>query len=324
MSRLIMVLALLLVAGAAAAQTDTLDRTEIAAVVQGVVYIEAIAQGEVFASGSGTVVEPTGLIYTNRHVIEEADDFAIYFIEDFREQPVLRYYARIFKSFNAIDFAILQIDRDASGEPLNPTALNLPTIPVTDDEMTLGDPIYIFGFPDIGDGYLVLSQGNITTVENGSLNEQRMPIWYRTDAEMSSGNSGGLVVNSQGEFIGIPTWVRAADETLSQLGGILPYPAIDSILTYGDVIFGGRVRFTLVNASSETICTVLFSLTSNPSWGQDHLEAREAIEPGESHTFDATAELYDIRLLDCDDDELGDRYQVLFTDDIELTYPRDF
>ncbi|MBL8131078.1 MAG: hypothetical protein JNL42_04410, partial [Anaerolineae bacterium] len=80
------------------------------------------------------------------------------------------------------------------------------------------------------DGYMVLTGGAITTIQNGNLNGERIPLWYQTDAQISPGNSGGLAVNSEGRMVGIPTAVRSEERTLGRLGGILTATAIQSAL----------------------------------------------------------------------------------------------
>ncbi|MEO8397209.1 MAG: hypothetical protein ABI700_29710, partial [Chloroflexota bacterium] len=66
---------------------------------------------------------------------------------------------------------------------------------------------------------------------NDTLNGARIPYWYQTDAQISPGNSGGLVVNSAGEMIGIPTEVRSEERTLGRLGSILTMAAINGALS---------------------------------------------------------------------------------------------
>lgn len=209
-----------------------LSRDQISQIATSVVQILALDNnGEPYSTGSGTIVDSTGVIYTNQHVVEGASDFAILMVDDMREVPSLRYFASLVGASADLDFAILQIDRDDEGKGLN--SLNLPTVPFGKSDIGHGDRVYIFGFPTIGEGYLVLTQGTITTIENGTINEERLPVWYQTDAEISPGNSGGLVVNEAGEFIGIPTAVQSEERTLGRLGGILPMTAIAAMLESG-------------------------------------------------------------------------------------------
>src|SRR5690606_3407091 len=122
-----------------------------------------------------------------------------------------------------IDVALVAIREDADGRPVT-ADLSLPYIPASlgASEVFRGDTVYIFGYPGIGDDYLVVTSGAIVSVENGDVNGQRMPVWYRTDAEIAPGSSGGLVVNGDGQFVGIPTFVRSESETGGRLGGIRP------------------------------------------------------------------------------------------------------
>ncbi|NWG18368.1 MAG: trypsin-like peptidase domain-containing protein [Chloroflexi bacterium] len=207
-----------------------LSRDQIDQIATSVVQIVALSNGEAISTGSGTIVNATGMVFTNRHVVEGADDFAILMIDDMAEVPVHRYYAGLVGVSDDIDFAVLQINRDDQGRAVDPDSLQLAFVPISKSSMGHGDRVYIFGFPSIGDGYLVLTQGTITTVENGTISGQRLPVWYQTDAEISPGNSGGLVVNEVGEFIGVPTAVQSEERTLGRLGGILPMTAIAALM----------------------------------------------------------------------------------------------
>ncbi|MCU0497837.1 MAG: serine protease [Anaerolineae bacterium] len=317
------------------AQEDELTREEIDRIATTVVYIEVLdRRGDPLASGSGTLVTSTGLIYTNSHVITDGEDFHIFVMEDLRELPVPRYYASIVRVFDEIDFAILQIDRDEDGDEIDPESLNLPFLDQTSSDVGHGEDIHIFGYPDIGDGFLVVTRGTITTIEQDELNGERIPIWYRTDAEMSSGNSGGLVVNVAGQFIGIPTWVRKAESTLGQLGGILPYPAIEVMLQTppdddprvdpDDNNSGEAIEVTLVNDSNTTICYVFISPETSTEWGDDLLGRNDTLASGEEWTGEFFTGVYDIMLLDCDRETLVEQYGLDFDDSITLTFPDDF
>ncbi len=326
---------------------ETLTGEEINEVASKVVYIESLdRRGRALASGSGTMVTATGLIFTNRHVIEGGSDFTIGLLEDMRELPVTSYYASLIFESDDIDFAILQIDRDANGRGLDPERLGLPHLQFNTEDVSYGEQIYILGFPDIGDGYLVLTQGNITTIENGQIGRSgtRLPIWYRTDAEMSSGNSGGMVVNGRGEYVGIPTWVRKGDRTVGQLGGILPYPAIKAVLeaqgitedqifsgdntvlpdlgspTQPDITSEDTVSVTLVNESDETICYLYFSPTTSTEWGTDLLTTATAVDPGSEFTFEVAPSEYDMRVDDCDGDSLDEIGDVVVASPVEIVF----
>jgi S1-C subfamily serine protease len=187
-----------------------------------VVQITAYTGDRAISSGSGTLVSSTGRIFTNWHVVEGADDYEIALLEDINELPVPRYYASLEQSFADIDFAVLQIDRNIRGRVLDPDTLNLPFIPLADGDVVRGDIVTAFGYPDIGDGFLVVTSGSITTIQNGRVDGVSMPVVYQTNAELAPGNSGGAAVNDDGELIGIPFYVASENRTGGRLGGLIP------------------------------------------------------------------------------------------------------
>ncbi|MDX1991048.1 MAG: serine protease [bacterium] len=212
------------------AQSADLDPEEVEQIARAVVTVAALKNGEVAGIGSGTIITPDGVIFTNRHVVVGSDDYLILLLDEISERPVERYFASVVGVSDQIDFAILQIDRDIDGNPVDPEALDLPTVPLADERLRLGEDISILGYPGLGQGYLIFTNGTVSGVENGDVNGERLPLWYQTDAEISPGNSGGLVVNAEGEFVGIPTAVAAEGQTGGRLGGILALPAILSEL----------------------------------------------------------------------------------------------
>jgi hypothetical protein len=202
----------------------TLDHYEIAEVARSVVLIADVQGRRIKATGTGTITTPDGLIVTNAHVVEGADKIAIAILNDINDPPEYRYLGEVVRSDQEIDVALIAIRSDLNGHPVDAASLNLPYIPASlkADQVFRGDTVYIFGYPGIGDDYLVVTSGSIVSVENGDVNGQRTPIWYRTDAEIAPGNSGGLAVNGNGEFVGIPTFVQTEQETGGRLGGIRP------------------------------------------------------------------------------------------------------
>lgn len=219
------------------AQEESLSPQQIEELSRAVVRIEVYQDGFAIGSGSGTLVLPTGLIYTNRHVVELGDEFHIGILEDPNELPVPLYKASFVLAFTEFDFAVLQIDRTLGDLPLDTNTLDLPYLDAVPVDVQRGEKLYTFGYPGIGDGYLVLAQGQVTTIQNGDVNEQRMPVLYQTDAEISPGMSGGLAVNAQGQYVGLPTEVISEEITGGRLGGILPLGAVNAYLeTNGETI----------------------------------------------------------------------------------------
>ena len=192
-------------------------------------------------SGSGSLVEGSDLIYTNRHVVEGFYEFNIHAIKDPTEpaQPVFK--AELVGYSDEFDFAVLRVTTDMNGNQvssphqflsdLSPANL-YPELRIAGLRETpgRGDQIAIFGYPGIGDNELVFTTGIIASVLYDTYAGTRMPIWYRTNAEMSPGNSGGIATNTAGEIIGIPTYVRTESRTGGRLGSLLSMHVVRAIV----------------------------------------------------------------------------------------------
>ncbi|MFT4037046.1 MAG: trypsin-like peptidase domain-containing protein [Thermomicrobiales bacterium] len=211
--------------------------------VDGAVQLSIVVRGTVddreqviwYAVGSGTIVSADGLILTNNHLIApagvndklaeleqqlaaegkeahlevEPDRFMVA-VSDGRHLPEPRYLAWVAATDPDLDLAVLRIDADRDGAPLDGSALNLPAIPLGDsDGVNLGDPVNVFGFPAIGSGSLTYTVG----VVSGFLFEEGIDgtAWINSDAVTSGGNSGGAALDGAGELIGVPTSGSALD-----------------------------------------------------------------------------------------------------------------
>lgn len=223
---------LLAFSGVVSAQMDP-DRID--EISKKVVQIIALQDGEPVWVGSGTIVTRDGLIFTNRHVVDGADDFVIALLDDPNEKPIPTYYASVEQMFPydygtfELDFAMLQIDRDIDGNSIFRTRLDLPFLDTsTFAEARRGEPIFVFGYPTIGDGYFVFTDGLISTVQNADVGSNRIPVFYQTNAEIAPGNSGGLATNADGDLLGIPTSVRSEDRTAARLSGVIPFSVIEA------------------------------------------------------------------------------------------------
>ena len=229
-----MALAATLAAGSpptAAAQLDAPVRERIIpAVVQvGVLLVDGNGGRYPMGIGSGTVVADDGLVLTNFHVVdpteirreleeqrgrlaEQGEDFPyelvdgrfVIAVSDGSHPPEPRFLASIVAQDTVLDLAALRIDSDIRDQPVDPAALNLPTVALgSSDSVDLGEPLHVFGFPAIGEGSLVYTTG----IASGFLYEDGIdgPAWINTDATMSGGNSGGAALDAAGALVGIPT-----------------------------------------------------------------------------------------------------------------------
>ena len=226
----------LVLSSLAATTSAQADPVMLGRAIDAVVQLSIVVAGEVdgeeqiiwYAAGSGTVVSPNGLILTNEHLItpegvaeklaeleaqlaaegkaatlEVDDERFMVAISDGRHLPVPRYSASVVASDPALDLAVLRIDGDERGDPVD-TPLALATLPLgRSDTVNLGEPVHVFGFPAIGSGSLTYTAG----IVSGFLFEEEIDgtAWINTDAVTSGGNSGGAAVNDRGELIGVPT-----------------------------------------------------------------------------------------------------------------------
>ncbi len=186
----------------------------VGAVVQ--ILVEGIVEGYIEEwSGSGTIISPDGLILTNAHVAV-GDRFyrvekliiALTVAED--EPPVPAYLAEVVQADSALDVAVLRITHDLSGQRIDPSDLDLPFVQLGDsDELRLGDPIAILGYPGIGGKTITLTSGEVSgfTAEAGYGNR----AFIKTSATIAGGNSGGLATDENHRLIGIPTQVGAGE-----------------------------------------------------------------------------------------------------------------
>ena len=166
--------------------------------------------------GSGVVIDESGLILTNFHVItvngsdREADEILVR-LKDGRE-----FQAEVVGKDQDTDVALLRIE----GE-------NLPTLPIANsDNLQVGDIVFAIGNP-LGVG-LTVTQGIVSATgraELGIIGENSYENFIQTDASINPGNSGGALVDAKGRLVGINTAI------LSRSGGNIGIGfAIPSIL----------------------------------------------------------------------------------------------
>jgi S1-C subfamily serine protease len=136
--------------------------------------------------GSGVIVNADGYILTNHHVVDGAVEIKVE-LNDNRT-----FTAKLVGSDPPSDLAVLKID-----------ATNLPVVSIGDsDKVRVGDFVLALGNP-LGVGQTVTSgivsaKGRATGLSDGSFED-----FLQTDAAINRGNSGGALVNTNGELIGI-------------------------------------------------------------------------------------------------------------------------
>lgn len=142
------------------------------------------------SSGSGVIISPDGYIVTNNHVIEEGDDIEVT-LNDKRE-----FEAKVIGTDPSTDMALIKI----KGE-------NLPYLIFgNSDSLRVGEWVLAVGSPfdlesTVTAGIVSAKARNIDILEG----QDRIESFIQTDAAVNPGNSGGALVNTNGELIGINT-----------------------------------------------------------------------------------------------------------------------
>ncbi len=163
-------------------------------------------------NGSGTIITPDGLILTNCHVadpvsmgmIDRVDALIVDMTERDDRPPVSTYYAKVMAADPTLDLAVIQITSRLDGTQVSSSDLNLPYVPLGDsDQVGLGDPLYIFGFPGIGGDSITFTSGSVSGFDSESPVGNR--AWIKTDATIAGGNSGGLASDDSAHIIGVPS-----------------------------------------------------------------------------------------------------------------------
>jgi len=176
--------------------------------------------------GSGIITDKKGYILTNYHVIAKADQILIA-LQDGR-----LFTASVIGSDQVTDLAVLQIK-----------ATNLPVIPQNSRyQPAVGDIVLAIGNPyNLGQ---TITQGIISATGRSGMSSSGRQDFLQTDAAINAGNSGGALINSRGELVGINTSEFYTKDQSSSYGisFAVPYQLskriMNSLITNGRVIRG--------------------------------------------------------------------------------------
>ena len=159
---------------------------------------------EIEGIGSGVLVDPSGIILTNYHVVTDSENIWVE-LYDGRQ-----FRARDIKKDEQADLAVLMLDCD---EPL-------PALPFADsDTLEIGDWVLAVGNPFMLDSSV--SAGIVSAIGR-SLHNKESGIFIQTDAAINPGNSGGPLVNLRGEIVGINTAIASMTGGYQGIGFAIP------------------------------------------------------------------------------------------------------
>ena len=173
------------------------------------------------AAGSGVIISADGYIVTNNHVVDDADELTVSLNEGSKE-----YSARVIGADKTTDLALIKID-----------GKNLPAIQIANsDDVKVGEWVLAVGNP-LGLNNTVTA--GIISAKARTLGANGVESFIQTDAAINQGNSGGALVNTRGELVGINAML--ASPTGSNIGYGFAIPTaimnkvVDDLKQYGNV-----------------------------------------------------------------------------------------
>lgn len=174
--------------------------------------------------GSGVIVDPSGLIVTNYHVIAKAQTIKV-LLSDKRQ-----FDAKVIGADPQTDIAIIKIGAD-----------NLPTLKWgNSDNLAVAEPVFAIGNP-FGLNETVTS-GIVSAVGRANVGIADYEDFIQTDAAINPGNSGGALIDTKGDLMGINTAIFSQSGGYMGIGFAVPsnmaHSVMESLLKYGKVTRG--------------------------------------------------------------------------------------
>jgi Do/DeqQ family serine protease len=187
--------------------------------------------------GSGVVISKDGYIVTNNHVIRGAVDDGIGVILNDKRS----FEARIVGTDPTTDLAILKID-----------AVDLPSITIgNSDEVNVGEWVLAIGNPfrlrSTVTAGIVSALSRQVQISGESDSRLRIDSYIQTDAAINKGNSGGALVNTSGELVGINTAIASQTGSYQGYGFAVPSNLVRKVVR--DLIEFGEVHRALLGVS---------------------------------------------------------------------------
>ena len=172
------------------------------------------------ATGSGVIISTDGYIVTNNHVVDGADELTVT-LSDNKE-----YSARIIGADKTTDLALIKID-----------GKDLPAIKIANsDDVKIGEWVLAIGNP-LGLNNTVTA--GIISAKARTLGANGVESFIQTDAAINAGNSGGALVNTRGELVGINAMLYSQTGSYSGYGFAIPTAmmnkVVDDLKQYGTV-----------------------------------------------------------------------------------------
>ena len=184
--------------------------------------------------GSGVIMTTDGTILTNNHVVEGAEHVSVS-LRDGRE-----FTAKVLGTDPASDLAVIKI-----------AASNLPTLPVADSEkIRVGDVVLAIGNPlNVGQTVtmgIISAKGRSTSGDNTTYED-----FLQTDAPINRGNSGGALITTTGELVGINSQILSPSGGSIGIGFAIPSNMAENVMS--QLVATGHVRRGMLGVLAQNI-----------------------------------------------------------------------
>jgi len=191
------------------------------------------------ALGSGFVIDKTGHIVTNYHVVEGADVVTV----SFSNRDTVK--AEVVGTDPSSDIAVLRVNTAASA--LTPLPLG------NSDAVEVGDPVVAIGNPFGLDR--TVTAGIVSALQRLITAPNRFTIDHviQTDAPINHGNSGGPLINSRGQVIGVNTQIETGDTATGNVGIGFSVPSNTVKDVVAQIIRTGRVDHAYLGISGQAV-----------------------------------------------------------------------
>lgn len=227
--------------------TEIFERSE-----EGVVRVNVVKEQEILGIngiGSGFVFDTNGHIITNAHVVENADEITVTFLDG------RSYKAKIIGVDRFTDLAVIKVE--ASPSLLQPLPLgDSSNLKVGMEVVAIGNPFGLSGSMTSG---IVSQLGRLLPSQDTGFS---IPDVIQTDAAINPGNSGGPLLNLKAEVIGINTAIQSATGEFTGVGFAIPSKTISKIVP--DLIDKGEHRHPWVGISGRDIDPNLAEILNLP------------------------------------------------------------
>jgi S1-C subfamily serine protease len=215
------------------------------------------------ALGSGFVMDKAGHIVTNYHVVAGAESVEV----SFSNSDNLK--ARVVGSDPSTDLAVLQVD--ARSRALTPVVFG------NSDRVRVGDSVVAIGNPL---GYdRSVTAGIVSAVQRAISAPNQFPIDHviQTDAPINHGNSGGPLIDSRGEVIGVNAQIATGDAGSGNIGIGFAIPINTVRTVVAQLIKKGRVEHAFIGITAKPISAEIARLFRLPA---QHGLLVSSVEPG--------------------------------------------